>query len=159
MKSPGRHGLEPRAFTRLHQLQPETIAHTAEAVWEFGEIARDRDSKSIRVIATSAARDAVNPRDLTSAIERACGLKTEIITGTREAEWAFQGVATDAELARHPLLLLDVGGGSTEFILGQGQKKSFAHSFCPLGTVRLMEKFPHKATRRRAVTSPSVAIG
>ena len=56
--------------------------------------------------------------------------------------WAFQGVATDAELAKQPLLLLDVGGGSTEFILGHGAKKSFAHSF-PLGTVRLLEKFPH----------------
>jgi exopolyphosphatase/guanosine-5'-triphosphate,3'-diphosphate pyrophosphatase len=79
---------------------------------------------------------------LTSAIERASGLKTEIISGAREAEWAFQGVTTDAELATQPLLLLDVGGGSTEFILGHGVKKSFAHSF-PLGTVRLMEKFSH----------------
>ena len=84
----------------------------------------------------------MNPADLTDSIFRASGLKTEIISGAREADWAFQGVATDAELAQHPLLLLDVGGGSTEFILGHGAKKSFAHSF-PLGTVRLMEKFPH----------------
>ena len=130
-----------RGFYETHQLQPEPIARTAEAVWEFGEIAKERAAKNVRVIATSAARDAVNPRDLTDAILRASGLKTEIITGTREADWAFQGVATDAELARHPLLLLDVGGGSTEFILGHGQKKKFGHSF-PLGTVRLMEKFP-----------------
>ena len=131
-----------QGFYETHQLQPENIARTAEAVWEFSEIARERAATSTRVIATSAARDAVNPRDLTNAIERACGLKTEIITGAREADWAFQGVATDGELAKHPLLLLDVGGGSTEFILGQGKTKSFAHSF-PLGTVRLLEKFPH----------------
>jgi exopolyphosphatase/guanosine-5'-triphosphate,3'-diphosphate pyrophosphatase len=131
-----------KGFYGTHRLQPESIACTAEAVWEFAEIAREKNSNSIRVIATSAARDAVNPTDLTSAIERASGLKTEIISGAREAEWAFQGVATDAELARQPLLLLDVGGGSTEFILGHGLKKHFAHSF-PLGTVRLMEKFPH----------------
>lgn len=131
-----------QGFYETHRLQPENVARTAEAVWEFAEIARERNAASIRVIATSAARDAVNPRDLTNAIERASGLKTEIITGNREAEWAFQGVATDAELAAHPLLLLDVGGGSTEFIVGQGTKKHFAHSF-PLGTVRLMEKFPH----------------
>ncbi len=79
---------------------------------------------------------------MTNAIERASGLKTEIITGAREADWAFRGVTTDPQLAKTPLLLLDVGGGSTEFILGHGVKKSFAHSF-PLGTVRLMEKFPH----------------
>ena len=130
-----------KGFYDTHRLQPEPVARTAEAVWEFGEIAREKNAASVRVIATSAARDAVNPRDLTNAIERASGLKTEIITGNREADWAFQGVATDGELAQHPLLLLDVGGGSTEFILGHGQKKNFAHSF-PLGTVRLLEKFP-----------------
>ena len=131
-----------QGFYETRRLQPESIARTAEAVWEFGEIAREKNAVSIRVIATSAARDAVNPLDLTKAIERAAGLRTEIISGAREAEWAFQGVATDAELARGPLLLLDVGGGSTEFILGHGTSKTFAQSF-PLGTVRLMEKFPH----------------
>jgi exopolyphosphatase/guanosine-5'-triphosphate,3'-diphosphate pyrophosphatase len=131
-----------KGFYETHRLQPESIAHTAAAVRKFSETAREKNSQSVRVIATSAARDALNPSDLTSAIERASGLKTEIISGAREAEWAFQGVATDAELATHPLLILDVGGGSTEFILGQGGQKNFAHSF-PLGTVRLMEKFPH----------------
>jgi exopolyphosphatase/guanosine-5'-triphosphate,3'-diphosphate pyrophosphatase len=131
-----------KGFYQTHRLQPETIAHTAEAVWEFAETAREKNAGSIRVIATSAARDAVNPMDLTGSIFRASGLKTEIISGAREAEWAFRGVTTDPELARQPLLLLDVGGGSTEFILGHDEEKSFAHSF-PLGTVRLMEKFPH----------------
>jgi exopolyphosphatase / guanosine-5'-triphosphate,3'-diphosphate pyrophosphatase len=137
-----------KGFYETHRLQPEPIARTAEAVWEFGEIAREKDAASIRVIATSAARDALNPADLTMAIERASGLKTEIISGAREAEWAFQGVTTDAELAKQPLLILDVGGGSTEFILGQGTKISFAHSFS-LGTVRLMEKFPHSDPPKR----------
>ena len=138
-----------KGFYETHRLQPEPIARTAEAVWEFFETARDRSAASIRVIATSAARDAMNPRDLTDAIEKASGLKTEIITGAREADWAFRGVATDASLAKTPLLLLDVGGGSTEFILGHGKGKSFAHSF-PLGTVRLMEKFPHSDPPTRA---------
>jgi exopolyphosphatase / guanosine-5'-triphosphate,3'-diphosphate pyrophosphatase len=132
-----------RGFYKARRLQPEAVAFTAEAVWEFAQIARERNADSIRVIATSAARDAVNPADLTDTIQRASGLKTEIISGEREAEWVFQGVTTDAELARHPLLLLDVGGGSTEFILGGRGKKHFAHSF-PLGTVRLMEQFPHR---------------
>ncbi len=131
-----------QGFYETHRLQLEPIAHTAEAVREFTEIARQHKAKSIRVIATSAARDAVNPKDLTLSIERASGLVTEIISGEREAEWAFQGVASDAALAEKPLLLLDVGGGSTEFIIGQGTQKNFARSF-PLGTVRLLEKFPH----------------
>jgi exopolyphosphatase/guanosine-5'-triphosphate,3'-diphosphate pyrophosphatase len=131
-----------KGFYETHRLQPEPIARTAEAVWEFLEIAREKAADSIRVIATSAARDAMNPTDLTTSIELACGLKTEIITGDREADWVFQGVATDTELAGQPLLLLDIGGGSTEFILGHGTNKSVARSF-PLGTVRLLERFPH----------------
>src|SRR5271169_1857295 len=131
-----------RGFYETRRLQPEAVACTAEAVWEFAQTARERNAESIRVIATSAARDAMNPADLTDTIHRASGLKTEIISGAREAEWVFQGVTTDAELAKQPLLLLDVGGGSTELILGHGTKKIFAHSF-PLGTVRLMERFPH----------------
>ena len=78
-----------KGFYETHQLQPESIARTAEAVAEFERIAREQNSTSTRVIATSAARDAVNPRELTVAIERASGLKTEIISGGREAEWAF----------------------------------------------------------------------
>jgi exopolyphosphatase/guanosine-5'-triphosphate,3'-diphosphate pyrophosphatase len=138
-----------KGFYESNRLQPEAIARTVEAVWEFAEIAREKAADSIRIIATSAARDAVNPTDLTTAIERACGLKTEIISGAREADWVFQGVATDAELAGRPLLLLDVGGGSTEFIFGHGTQKSFAHSF-PLGTVRLLEKFPHGDPPRKS---------
>ena len=131
-----------RGFYETHRLQPEAVACTAEAVWEFAQTAREKNADSIRVIATSAARDAVNPGDLTTAIERASDLKVEIISGKQEAEWAFQGVTAGTELAKAPLLLLDVGGGSTEFILGRGERQHFAHSF-PLGTVRLMEKFPH----------------
>ena len=128
-------------FYETHTLQPATIVKTAEAVARFAEAARGLNAQTIRVIATSAARDAKNPRDLTDAIERASGLKVEIISGEQEADWAFQGVTSDPALAQHPLLLLDVGGGSTEFILGHGERKDFRHSF-PLGSVRLLEKFP-----------------
>ncbi|MGB7770203.1 MAG: Ppx/GppA phosphatase family protein [Verrucomicrobiia bacterium] len=131
-----------KGFYATRRLQPESIAHTAAVVWEFTQIAREKNSDSIRVVATSAARDAVNPGDLTTAIERAADLKVEIISGEQEAEWVFQGVSTDMELAKQPRLLLDVGGGSTEFILGHGAHKDFAQSF-PLGTVRLLEQFPH----------------
>ena len=138
-----------KGFYVTHRLQPESVACTAEAVWDFALTAREKNATSIRVIATSAARDAVNPGDLTSAIERACGLKVEIISGEREAELVFQGVTTDSELAKEPLLLLDVGGGSTEFIVGRGAHNHFARSF-PLGTVRLLERFPHSDPPARA---------
>jgi exopolyphosphatase/guanosine-5'-triphosphate,3'-diphosphate pyrophosphatase len=131
-----------RGFYETQRLQPEPIAKTAKAVMNFSNQARELNASTIRVIATSAARDAVNPQELISAIETASGLKVEIISGDQEAEWVFQGVTTDPQLAKVPLLLLDVGGGSTEFILGKGEHKHFQHSF-PLGTLRLMEKVPH----------------
>jgi len=138
-----------KGFYETRRLQIEPIAHSANAVADFARTARSHDARSIRVIATSAARDAVNPEDLISAIEAASKLKVEIISGPQEAAWAFQGVTTDPELAGVPLLLLDVGGGSTEFILGQGERTHFAHSFT-LGTVRLLEKFPHSDPPTRA---------
>jgi len=128
-------------FFEGNRLQPQAVEQSARAVAVFADKARELSAVSTRVIATSAARDAINSADLTSAIERAAGLKVEIISGDHEADLAFQGVKTDLELAERPLLLLDIGGGSTEFILGKGEHKQFRRSF-QLGTVRLLEKSP-----------------
>lgn len=125
-------------FYETQRLQPGPIKRTVEAIDEFIQIAHEKQAASVRVIATSAARDAKNANDLTIAVRESSSLKVEIISGEQEANWAFQGVTTDPELAEQPLLLLDVGGGSTEFILGHGHHKDFQHSF-PLGTVRLLE--------------------
>jgi exopolyphosphatase / guanosine-5'-triphosphate,3'-diphosphate pyrophosphatase len=127
---------------KTHQLQKSVIAETAQAVASFLARAREAGVATPRVVATSAARDASNPVDLTGAIQQAAGLKVEILSGEQEADWVFQGVTSDPNLASQPLLLLDVGGGSTEFILGQGDHKHFRQSF-QIGTVRLLEQLPH----------------
>lgn len=131
-----------KGFYESHRLQPEPIAQTARAVATFANAARKAGATSVRIIATSAARDAKNPGDLSAEIAEATNLRLEIISGEQEAEWAFRGAMSNPKLAREPLLLLDVGGGSTEFILGQGEHKHFRQSF-PLGAVRLLEKLPH----------------
>ena len=128
-------------FYESHQLQRAPIKATAEAVAAFAQTARELKTSSIRVFGTSAAREAVNAKELISAIREASGLELEVISGQLEADLVFQGVATNRSLASAPLLLLDVGGGSTEFILGHGEQKHFRASF-PLGTVRLLEKMP-----------------
>jgi len=128
-------------FFKDRRLKAEPIARTAEGVSRFVRAAQALGAGPIRIIATSAAREALNREDLTGAITRASGLPVEVISGELEADWAFQGVTTDTTLAEDPLLLLDVGGGSTEFILGQGGHKHFRESF-PLGTVRLLELMP-----------------
>ena len=131
-----------RGFYETHRLHANAIAATAKAAAEFMATARAREAKSVRIVATSAAREAVNAAELTSALEAATGVKPEIISGDQEAELGFRGVRTDPQLAHEPLLLLDVGGGSTEIILGRGEHRDYQQSFA-LGTVRLLERTPH----------------
>jgi exopolyphosphatase/guanosine-5'-triphosphate,3'-diphosphate pyrophosphatase len=126
-------------FYEAHELQPVPIARTASAVARFVAMARDADAESIRIIATSAARDARNAGELTLAIQKASGLRVEIISGEREAEWVFGGVTSDPVLHGRQLLILDVGGGSTEFIVGDHDHPSLRQSF-PIGSVRLLER-------------------
>ena len=130
-----------QGFYETRRLRPEAIAATAQAVADFAALAREAQSVSVRVFATSAAREAVNREELTAAIERDSGLKVEVISGEQEADWGYQGVTTNPELVRLPLLLLDVGGGSTQCVFGRSGQRLFSHSF-PLGSVRLLETFP-----------------
>ncbi|HWQ93309.1 MAG TPA: hypothetical protein VN673_16665 [Clostridia bacterium] len=125
-----------------HRLQPEPLARTTQAVAAFVAQAQEHQATSIRVIATSAARDATNSQELVDLIKHATGLTLEIISGEQEADWAFQGVTTNLALAQEPLLLMEVGGGSLQLILGQGEHKHFLQSY-QVGTVRLLQQIPH----------------
>lgn len=127
-----------RGFYTSHRLQSDAIADTAEAIAEFVGIAREHDAESIRIIATSAARDATNRDELVAAIRAAAMLDAEIITGEQEADFVYQGVRSDPSLVGERLMILDVGGGSSEFIVGRSDHPEFARSF-PLGSVRLLE--------------------
>ncbi len=135
-----------QGFYESRTLQPGPIRTTADAVASFARESRARGAASIRVVATSAARDAINGSELTLAIQEAAGLPCEVISGDTEANWAFVGVTTHSSHQGLPLLVLDVGGGSTEFILGQrdpGRPAHVAHrSSHPVGSVRLQERFP-----------------
>jgi exopolyphosphatase/guanosine-5'-triphosphate,3'-diphosphate pyrophosphatase len=128
-------------FYQTHRLQPAAVARTARAVAAFAENARQLQAVSTRVIATSAARDAINPDELKAAIEEEAALEVEIITGEQEALMVFRGVASTPDLVREPMLLLDVGGGSTEFIFGRSGKPDYCRSIS-LGVLRLLEALP-----------------
>ncbi len=127
-----------QGFYATRRLDPKAIEQTALAVAEFTKLARQLEAQSVQVIGTSAAREAENQAELQASIQQACGLPLEVISGDQEAEWVYRGVNTDPLLGGKPLLILDVGGGSSEFILGAGEHLSFSQSF-NLGTVRLME--------------------
>ena len=126
-------------FYVTHTLQPAAIALTADVVAEFRVSAVTLGASSVRVIATSAARDALNAVELINAVRQSAGLETEILSGDKEAEWVFRGVTSNPRLAQSPVLILDVGGGSTEFIVGDHAVPHTRSSFS-LGTVRLLEQ-------------------
>ena len=127
-------------FYESHRLHPEAISKTADAVSAFVENAERFSPVSLQIIATSAARDAENQTDLVEAIRRATSKNLQVISGEREADWAFEGVASDPCLHDAPLLVMDIGGGSTEFVLGSHAKRQAGRSF-QIGSVRLLEKF------------------
>jgi exopolyphosphatase/guanosine-5'-triphosphate,3'-diphosphate pyrophosphatase len=140
-----------QGFYDTHQLRRENIENTAVAVARFVGLAKHWGAQSTLVFATSAARDASNGQELITSIERASGLKLRVISGEQEADWVFCGVTSDPALADQNLVVMDLGGGSTEFIVGRDDKREFAQSF-QIGTVRLLEKFrpsnPPKRTER-----------
>ncbi len=141
--------LEQSRQTRLGEglyehgrLAAERIQATVEAAALFANAAREKGAQSLRVIATSATRDAANRRELTMAIESAVGSEVEIISGEKEAELAFDGVCTDPRYRRVPVVVLEVGGGSSQILVGQAGEVHFRSSL-PLGAVRLLQQFPH----------------
>jgi exopolyphosphatase/guanosine-5'-triphosphate,3'-diphosphate pyrophosphatase len=127
-----------QGFYEGHILQPVPIARTADAVARFSRVAREHGAAEVQAVATSAARDAVNRRDLLDAVHAASGLRITVISGETEAEWSFSGVLSTEAFRGRRLLVLDVGGGSTEFIVGNGATIGFRRSF-ELGSVRAFE--------------------
>ena len=136
-----------RGFYETHRLQPGAIKLTAETVARFVKEAQGLGATSVRALATSAARDAVNADDLRQAVRDLAGIEIEIISGTAEAELSFAGLRSRNTITG-PVLALDVGGGSTEFMLGGPDGLAFRQSIA-LGSVRLHEKFQPPSTPSR----------
>src|SRR5689334_12001718 len=85
-------------FYESHRLQSGAIAKTATAVERLVRAAKGWKVDSVRLIATSAARDAVNQGELLDQVRIASGLGVEVISGEQEADWAFAGVRSDLTL-------------------------------------------------------------
>ncbi len=120
------------------------IVRTVQAITNYAAAAREHGAIDILALTTCAARDADNRQDFLDAVRANTGLEVGIITGQREAELIFRGVSSDPTFARNRLLVMDIGGGSAEFILGRNSKIERLQSL-PLGAVRLTEKFPEFA--------------
>jgi exopolyphosphatase/guanosine-5'-triphosphate,3'-diphosphate pyrophosphatase len=114
--------LQDRVYTRLRgpaEVPPERIAAIADAVAGHVQLARERGCACVRAVGTAALRDAANRDELTEAIRRRAGVAVEVLSGEEEARLAFAGATrTLPDPPRGDVGVVDVGGGSTELVVG-----------------------------------------
>ncbi|WP_370323723.1 exopolyphosphatase [Euzebya sp.] len=120
------------------RLADEAIARTADAVRAYAAAWRAADVERVRITGTSAARDAANAAEFADAVAAAAGLRPEVLSGEEEARLAFLGAT--ATLSGHPgpYAVLDIGGGSTEVVVGDHDVE--ASTSRRMGCVRLTER-------------------
>ncbi len=127
-----------RGVDKTGRLSEEALVETLAAVRDFAAEARSLGCASVLATATSAARDASNGSEL---VRRAAelGVAVEIISGEREAQLSYAAVAADFAAHDERIAVIDIGGGSTEFILGHGVHVDTRRSV-NVGSVRLTER-------------------
>ena len=121
-------------------LKEESILKTADAVRRMAASAREKGAADLSIFATSAARDAANGQDFMNAVEQAAGIPPVILSGEEEARLSFFG-ASRAVKDECFCGVIDIGGGSTEIVAGQGDDIECAFS-CQMGAVRLFREIP-----------------
>jgi exopolyphosphatase/guanosine-5'-triphosphate,3'-diphosphate pyrophosphatase len=133
------------------RLAPEAVERTRRVLAEYAAQARDLGATAVRMVATSATRDAANRADFEDMVWATLRQLPDVVTGREEAELSYLGATAslDAAAAAHgsapprpPFLVVDIGGGSTEFVLGDGGGVRAARSV-DIGCVRLTERHLH----------------
>ncbi len=138
---------EDREVTRLGQgvfgsgfLTPDSIAETVKVLRRFHRATQQIVTDSVRVVATSALRDARNSQAFLEWVRSATGWRVEIISGVEEARLIHLGLVSGPRVDRSPTLMMDLGGGSCELTVSHGGHIRDAVSL-PLGAVRLTNEF------------------
>jgi exopolyphosphatase/guanosine-5'-triphosphate,3'-diphosphate pyrophosphatase len=136
-------------ITRLGQgvdatgrLAPEAIERTVAVLREYRAVMDRLGVERVRMTATSAARDAENRDEFFSAAHDIVGVVPELLAGSEEGRTAFRGATAELEPSTGPFLVVDIGGGSTEFIVGAGGGADPEGVVSiDIGCVRITEKF------------------
>jgi exopolyphosphatase/guanosine-5'-triphosphate,3'-diphosphate pyrophosphatase len=138
------------------RLAPAALDRTLHVLASYADIIQDRSADAVRMVATSATRDAANSADFVRGVTAVLGVAPEVLTGDEEARLSFTGAT--AELAGSgaggvagqtagpgpPYLVVDIGGGSTEFVLGGGPAGQPVSALSvDIGCVRLTERHLH----------------
>ena len=122
------------------ELAPAALERTFAATADYAELIREHGAEAVRFVATSASRDARNREVFVDGIRNLLGVEPEVISGDEEAALSFAGASSVLPiLDGHQVLVVDLGGGSTEFVLGTAQGVTAAKSV-DVGCVRLTER-------------------
>ncbi|MGW7101135.1 Ppx/GppA phosphatase family protein [Streptomyces sp. NPDC054883] len=123
------------------RLAPEALERTFAACREYAAVIKELGAERVRFVATSASRDAENREEFVQGVLEILGVEPEVITGDQEAEFSFTGATKEltgrADLER-PFLVVDIGGGSTEFVVGSEHVE--AARSVDVGCVRMTER-------------------
>lgn len=123
----------------MKELDPAAVDRAVEALSRFAKVAASFDAP-LRAVATSAVREAENRKDLLRRARKEAGIEIEVVSGVEEARLIHLGVLQALELYDRRLLLCDIGGGSTELLVGERGEALASASF-KLGAVRLTQRF------------------
>lgn len=122
---------------RTGRLAPEALERTFAACQEYAAVIKEYGAERLRFVATSASRDAENRDDFVRGVMDILGVEPEVISGDQEAEFSFTG-ATKELTGSDEYLVVDIGGGSTEFVVGAAHAR--AARSVDIGCVRLTER-------------------
>ncbi|WP_433245607.1 exopolyphosphatase [Streptosporangium sp. CA-135522] len=132
------------------RLAPEALERTFGAMRGYAKLIDQHGARAVRVVATSATRDAANRQEFVDGVREIFGVEPEVVTGAEEAELSFAGATRDLvrlspetglptpDGTRPPYLVVDIGGGSTEFVVGSTHVE--AALSVDIGCVRLTER-------------------
>lgn len=118
----------------------EGVERAIKAISDFQTTLKEMGVEKVMAFGTSALRSANNGNEVIQKIKNATGIETKIISGEEEAELIYLGVRAAVKLGKEKSLIVDIGGGSVEFIIGNDQEIFWKHSF-DIGAQRLLEKF------------------
>jgi exopolyphosphatase/guanosine-5'-triphosphate,3'-diphosphate pyrophosphatase len=141
------------------RLDADAIGRTATVLERYRAVMDTSHVERVRMTATSAARDAANRDEFFAAAESAVGVTPELLSGDEEGRLSFAGATAELDPARGPFLVVDIGGGSTEFIAGEGGGvEPWGVVSVDMGCVRITEKFLRHDPPRADELSQAISV-
>lgn len=140
--------LDERRFVRLgegvdatHRLQKVAYKRLRAALLEYRALIQERGAEHVTIAGTSASRDLQNREDLVAWVRQETGYSYDILSGEDEATWSFRGALTATDDLSGPCITVDIGGGSTEFTMGDASGVISDRVSIDVGSLRITERF------------------